>query len=147
MKNLHQVVFPKRSHLVIFKKQIQLQVLILSILSALTTVKVYGQKDTNFVNIDSGATTNTKKTDFLVRNNNGTWNILYSTGKAFSVAGFTFNQSVIFNGNEGDHILQVADFNGDGKSDIMHAFGVSGSSAICRSTFCPQLALSRLYRS
>ena len=69
-----------------------------------------------------------KKSDLLVRNNDGTWKILYSTGKSFSASGFTFNQSVVFTGSAGDHIIQVADFNGDGKSDILHGYLVSGSS-------------------
>src|SRR5690606_26956401 len=53
--------------------------------------------------------------------------LLYSTGIAFSATPFTFNQSVSFNGNNTDHILQVSDFNGDGKSDILHGFIVNGS--------------------
>ncbi|MBO9563069.1 MAG: VCBS repeat-containing protein [Niastella sp.] len=69
-----------------------------------------------------------RKTDLLVRNNSGGWNIFYSTGTAYTSQSFAFNQAVVFNGSYGDHIIQVADFNGDGKSDILQGFTVSGAS-------------------
>lgn len=70
----------------------------------------------------SGDYNGDKKTDLLVRNNNGTWKVLYSTGKAFVAQAFTFSQSVVFNGVEGDDLIEIGDFDGDGKSDILHGF-------------------------
>lgn len=72
--------------------------------------------------IFSGDYNGDKKTDLLVRNNNGTWKVLYSTGKAFVAQTFTFSQSVVFNGVEGDDLIEIGDFDGDGKSDILHGF-------------------------
>lgn len=76
-----------------------------------------------------------RKTDLLVRNNTGSWKILYGTGKAFVSVPFTFNQSVNITGNYSDDLIVVADFNGDGKTDILHGFpvwvnGVSTSSKL-----------------
>lgn len=62
-----------------------------------------------------------RKTDWLVRNANGTWKILYSTGNGFVSLPFSFNQGV----NIADHKVLIADFNGDGKSDILHAYQTS----------------------
>lgn len=64
-----------------------------------------------------------RKTDLLVRNQNGTWKILFSTGISFISSSFTFNQTVILSGGEYDHRIRVGDFNGDGKTDILHAIG------------------------
>lgn len=63
-----------------------------------------------------------RKTDLLVRNSNGTWKILYSTGSAFIASGFTFNQSPNITGTYSDDKVIVSDYNGDGKSDILHGF-------------------------
>ena len=65
-----------------------------------------------------------KKTDILVRSSNGSWNILFSTGTDFIVVPFSFNQTVLMNGNYTDDKIVVADYNGDGKSDIVHGFPV-----------------------
>ncbi|NII25714.1 hypothetical protein HB364_11510 [Pseudoflavitalea sp. X16] len=74
-----------------------------------------------------------RKSDLLVRNTNGSWKILYSTGASFVAASFSFNQSPNITGNYSDDKMIVSDFNGDGKSDIVHGFpywvgGVSTSS-------------------
>jgi RHS repeat-associated protein len=64
------------------------------------------------------------KNDWLVRNSNGTWKILYSMGSGFKSVPFSFNQTVTLNNDEfnpGDRII-IADFNGDGKSDILHGY-------------------------
>ena len=73
------------------------------------------------------------KTDLLVRNSSGVWNIMYSTGTSFITVPFTFQQTVTMTGSYSDDKIIVGDFNGDGKSDILHGFpvwinGVSTSS-------------------
>lgn len=75
------------------------------------------------------------KTDILARNSNGTWKILYSTGVAFSSAAFVFNQNVNMTGSYSDDKIVVADFNGDGISDIVHGYnffqnGVASTSRL-----------------
>src|SRR5690606_16657157 len=73
------------------------------------------------------------KTDLLTRSNSGLWEVAYSNGKSFVVQPFNFHHSY----NEmcsyscgswpyktsgtipGDRIY-ISDFNGDGKSDIVH---------------------------
>ncbi len=70
-----------------------------------------------------------RKTDFLVKNSSDTWKILHGTGTAFTASAFTFNQAITFTGDPIlDDKLVVSDFNGDGRSDIMHGFALSGSS-------------------
>ena len=74
-----------------------------------------------------------RKTDLLVRNGNGTWKVMYSTGTSFVSASFVFNQTPNLTGAYSDDKLIISDFNGDGKSDILHGFpvwvnGVSNSS-------------------
>lgn len=76
-----------------------------------------------------------RKTDILVRNSNGTWNILYSTGNSFISVPFTFNQTVNMTGSYSDDKIVSADFNGDGRSDIMHGYsyfinGVASTSKL-----------------
>ena len=61
------------------------------------------------------------KTDLLVKNG-GSWQTLLATGDSYTGSAFTFNQTVILNGANGDHKIIVTDFNGDGKSDILHAY-------------------------
>jgi RHS repeat-associated protein len=73
-----------------------------------------------------------RKTDILVRNSSGSWKILYGTGTAFTTVPFGFNQAPAVTGTGTDKVI-VADFNGDGYSDILHAYayfvnGVSNSS-------------------
>lgn len=65
-----------------------------------------------------------RKADLLIRNSNGVWNILYSTGNQFVSESFNFNQTVAFsNGRIDDnHKILIGDFNGDGKSDILHGY-------------------------
>lgn len=65
-----------------------------------------------------------RKTDLLIRNTTGVWYILYSTGKSFISVPFSFTQTVTINGSNGDNLILIADFNGDGKSDILHGFPV-----------------------
>lgn len=70
-----------------------------------------------------------KKTDFLQRKANGQWRILYSAGNAFYNTVFSFNQTVVMNGGSSDHKIVIGDFNGDGKSDIVHGFPVNSTSS------------------
>lgn len=75
------------------------------------------------------------KTDFLVRNANGSWKILYSTGAYFVSVPFTFNQSVNITNTYSDDKIIIADFNGDGKTDILHGYsyfenGVASTSRL-----------------
>lgn len=69
-----------------------------------------------------------KNSDLLVRDMYGGWHLGISTGGEFFHAPFTFNQFVALNANNpgSDHKVIVADFNGDGKSDIMHGFDEGG---------------------
>jgi RHS repeat-associated protein len=79
---------------------------------------------TNGFKIFPGDFNGDRKTDLLIRNTTGVWYILYSTGKSFINVPFSFNQTVTFNGSNGDNLILIADFNGDGKSDILHGFPV-----------------------
>jgi len=72
-----------------------------------------------------------RKTDLLVRNSSGGWFLLYSNGKVFNYQSFGFNQSV----NISDDKILVSDFNGDGRSDILHGYnyfqnGVASTSKL-----------------
>lgn len=78
-------------------------------------------KDTKYF---PGGFNGDRKTDLLVRNSNGTWNILYSTGTAFLSTAFAFTQGVGFSSNQITDKIVVSDFNGDGKSDILHGYAV-----------------------
>lgn len=75
------------------------------------------------------------KHDVLVRNTNGSWKILYSTGTSFTSTNFGFNQVVHMTGAYSDDKIVVSDFNGDGKADILHGYsyfqnGVASSSKL-----------------
>ncbi len=67
-----------------------------------------------------------RRSDMLVRNANGTWKIVYSTGVSFFSQPFSFNQPPVLTGNGYcvDRIV-ISDFNGDGKTDILH--GISNN--------------------
>ncbi len=69
------------------------------------------------------------KSDLLVKKINGQWKILYSTGVGFNISSFNFNQTVVLNGNYYDHKIVIGDFNGDGKSDILHGYENTNSSS------------------
>ncbi|GGM82625.1 hypothetical protein GCM10010967_12860 [Dyadobacter beijingensis] len=68
-----------------------------------------------------------RKTDVLAKNPNGTWKVLVSNGRYFYESPFVFNTAPDTDPYTGDH-LAVADINGDGKSDVYHAWQASGSS-------------------
>lgn len=68
-----------------------------------------------------------RKTDMLVRNANGTWKTVISSGYSFSAYSFTFNQTVIMSGNT-NHKIVVSDFNADGKTDILHCISTAEAS-------------------
>jgi RHS repeat-associated protein len=70
------------------------------------------------------------KTDLLNRNgDSGPWSIAFSTGNDFYGLPFgQFNTNVNLSGTP--DVLSVADFNGDGKSDICHGRNVGGSSCV-----------------
>ncbi|WP_229214941.1 FG-GAP-like repeat-containing protein [Dyadobacter bucti] len=69
------------------------------------------------------------KTDLLVRNSvGGLWAKALSSGKSFWQSGFTFQHTPnpdLFTGDQ----LAVADFNGDGRSDIYHGWQQSAALA------------------
>ena len=75
------------------------------------------------------------KNDYLVRNTNGTWKLLYSTGTSYLAKVFSFNQVVNITGSYSDDKVLIADYNGDGKSDILHGYnyfqnGVASTSRL-----------------
>jgi len=75
------------------------------------------------------------KTDLLVRSSAnssyGAWNILYSTGTIYKSYPFIFQNRPYLDGDNGGsaHHVVVADFNGDGKTDIWHALDESASTS------------------
>ena len=71
-----------------------------------------------------------RKTDILFHNVYNNWGILYSDGKTFQAQGFTFNQTVAGNANEVTDKIMVGDFNGDGKSDIIHGYNNTSSTSM-----------------
>ncbi|MDP4262233.1 MAG: SpvB/TcaC N-terminal domain-containing protein [Bacteroidota bacterium] len=77
-----------------------------------------------------------RKTDLLVHHDDNTWGIMYSDGKSYSGAyPFTFQQTVATSGLDVTDKIIVADFDGDGKSDILHGYnyyvgGVATSSRL-----------------
>jgi RHS repeat-associated protein len=64
-----------------------------------------------------------RKTDLLTRTN-GNWTISYSNGITFETQSFNFVQPVNYSGLYSDDKLTVADYNGDGKIDILHGYSV-----------------------
>ena len=63
-----------------------------------------------------------QKTDFLSKNTiTGFWRTLVSTGSSYQEGGFTFNHNPNTDPYTGDQ-LAIADFNGDGKSDVYHGW-------------------------
>jgi Salmonella virulence plasmid 65kDa B protein/FG-GAP-like repeat len=83
-----------------------------------------------------------KKTDLLVHYDNNTWGLLYSNGKSFefNASSFVFQKPVTISGYDiaYSNKVVVADFNGDGKSDILHGYS---DYVYANSTFYPKLAL------
>ncbi|MEO1625761.1 MAG: FG-GAP-like repeat-containing protein, partial [Bacteroidota bacterium] len=75
-----------------------------------------------------------QKTDMLIRNgltnNNGTWYKCVSTGKGFLSTTFNFNQTPDIRGQYSDDKLEIGDFNGDGKTDIMHGWTHTSTSTL-----------------
>ncbi|MEO1627841.1 MAG: FG-GAP-like repeat-containing protein, partial [Bacteroidota bacterium] len=76
-----------------------------------------------------------QKTDMLVRsspnNNYATWYKCISTGKDFRRTTFNFNRRPDIIGVESrDDKLEIGDFNGDGKTDIMHGWTEWSSSTM-----------------
>lgn len=62
------------------------------------------------------------KTDFLGKDASGSWSIVISMGvDGFVQALFNFNHTVNVSGTHPDQVL-VADFDGDGRSDILHEY-------------------------
>jgi RHS repeat-associated protein len=61
-----------------------------------------------------------RKADILVRSTANTWKILFSNGLSLIPVSFTFNQTPVLTGEFNIDRIVVSDFNGDGKSDIMH---------------------------
>jgi RHS repeat-associated protein len=73
------------------------------------------------------------KTDILSRtsktDNNASWNKALSTGKGFVETPFTFNTKPDINQAYYGHKILIADYNGDGKSDILHGWSPTSASS------------------
>ncbi|MBX2979736.1 MAG: VCBS repeat-containing protein [Flavobacteriales bacterium] len=70
------------------------------------------------------------KTDLLTRHGTTSpWNIAYSTGSGFIERPFTQFSTYVNLGGTPD-MLRVADFNGDGRSDILHGRNLTSSSIL-----------------
>ncbi|XZF13753.1 SpvB/TcaC N-terminal domain-containing protein [Chitinophagaceae bacterium MMS25-I14] len=79
-----------------------------------------------------------RKSDLLTGSATGTstWHVGYSTGKGFVQADFTFDHTVNklipgSNNSVGDNLL-VADFNGDGKSDVYDGYSALGYNPVLK---------------
>lgn len=71
-----------------------------------------------------------KKSDLLFKDmNSGLWYIATSNGKSYTGTQFTFNQNVKLTGDYSDDKIVVADFDGDGKTDILHGYTYGGSAS------------------
>lgn len=62
-----------------------------------------------------------RKTDILAGSSSGNWSICYSTGTYFHIESFDFESTIDLTWNS-QHDLVIGDYNGDGKSDILHTF-------------------------
>lgn len=75
------------------------------------------------------------KTDLLVRtspnNPYASWNMLYSTGYSFRSYPFVYQNRIYLDGDNGGsaHHLVLADFNGDGKTDIWHSMDLTTTTS------------------
>ena len=88
---------------------------------------------TQWHNVFTGDFNGDGKTDILSSGNNINWTIGYSTGKGFIEKPFSFNSN--YNSNSSSNGFKIGDFNGDGKTDILHTYniwssGVSNESKI-----------------
>ncbi len=74
-------------------------------------------------------------TDLLIRaskdNSYTPWKIFLSTGKAFTQSAFTPANRIILPGDgySNGHMLLIGDYDGDGKSDILHSLDITTSSS------------------
>lgn len=83
-----------------------------------------------YSNIKYGDFNGDGKTDILGRHAAGVWRIGLSQGRdGFAYAAFSFNDNVDVVGNDADYV-QVADFDGDGRSDIIHESSNWGQQVI-----------------
>ncbi|MEO1627666.1 MAG: VCBS repeat-containing protein, partial [Bacteroidota bacterium] len=75
-----------------------------------------------------------QKTDMLVRNsqdnNDGIWEKAISTGKGFVTTPFNFYVTPDITGVYSDDKLEIGDFNGDGKTDILHGWNGTSTSTL-----------------
>ncbi|MEO1627587.1 MAG: FG-GAP-like repeat-containing protein, partial [Bacteroidota bacterium] len=73
-----------------------------------------------------------RKTDLLVRgsltNNSQAWEKAISTGTSFAVSSFSFNRTPDVVGNSGDDKIEIGDFNGDGRTDVLHGWNYTTNS-------------------
>jgi RHS repeat-associated protein len=83
---------------------------------------------TKWHNIFLGDFNGDRKTDLLTKNSTAGWNKAISKGKnssnTFETTTFTFSQAIDLNTD----VLELADFDGDGKTDILHWYA-NGTSA------------------
>jgi RHS repeat-associated protein len=80
-----------------------------------------------------------RKTDLLMHYDNNTWGLLYSNGVFYdaNASAFYFQNPVSVYGYNVTDKITVADFNGDGKADILHGYNyfVNGFASTSKLSF------------